>query len=158
MKRVPKLCYCAFSAFKAQSRPVQYGGDADVQSTDQCGVYGLYSAFLTGHEYSVRLPACTAAWRTEKQDGWRRKGLNSSSEQTGPTAGRVSGRGDCERVKSQDRGGEGSFDITDTVISEVRKQTLTLNLHLRLPTTLYIFCSWIWKKEKGGVLKRRQIS
>lgn len=80
-------------------------------------------------------------------------------EQKNRTGG--GGRDSIARVNRQDRqqvkcqveeavnvlnhktGGEGSFDITDTVVSEVRKQTLTLNLHLRLPTTLYIFCSWI---------------
>ncbi len=87
-------------------------------------------------------PACTAAWRTEKQDGWRRKWLQNS-----PTAqetrqqedkwtdrtdsrSRVGQRG-CEDHKTEggeegwegEEGGEGeSFHITDTQDFSLRRR------------------------------------
>lgn len=135
-------------------------------------------ASLTRRVYCVRLPACTAAWRTEKQDGWRRKWLltpDSSrdstnkrmSEQTGLTAGPGSFREAVKTTRPRVWGREAgveegraaeSLRVTQTFISADIQGLKTAPYSRSSSSYHSLYLLLLNLKDKTGISGRRRTS
>lgn len=107
---------------------------------------------------SVGAPACSSSPVKRKSRGGEMQALRQIERfdnertrgQTGLTAGPAAHRPTGWKGDPPQK-----THTSDSHLREI-EQPLTLDLHL--PTTLYIFCCWIWKKKRDSGIKRCQFT